>query len=309
MINVNNLKTKVASKDKKFFTMVGGVLLAVFVIVSSIFAYGIYAQGWADSTTKAYSKFVPYPAAGVNGRWIRYSSFLEEVDSLKRYYTAVQKVDYNKEEGKKRLQENRTQVMDQLVQGVLIQQQAKKYKVSVSGKDVDSEYNKIIEANGGKDKINKIINDYYGWDTAKFKEKIRSDLLKQRLQEKVSKDEVITAASKKEAENVLAKVKAGEDFAELAKKFSQDTTASNGGDLGMFARGTMVKEFEDVAFTLKAGETSGLVKSQFGYHIIKVDEKTDDKIRARHILIKTKDYNSWLDDLQKEAKVKKYIKV
>jgi peptidyl-prolyl cis-trans isomerase D len=84
------------------------------------------------------------------------------------------------------------------------------------------------------------------------------------------------AAVKKQAEDLLAKVKGGGDFAALATKFSEDTeSAKKGGDLDYFGRGRMVKEFEDAAFALKPGEISGLVKSQFGYHIIKLVDKKD----------------------------------
>lgn len=82
------------------------------------------------------------------------------------------------------------------------------------------------------------------------------------------------AAVKKQAEDLLAKLKGGADFAETAKKFSEDeSNAGKGGDLGFFDRQTMVKEFTDAAFGLEPGQMSGLVKTQFGYHIIKTIAK------------------------------------
>ena len=78
--------------------------------------------------------------------------------------------------------------------------------------------------------------------------------------------------AKKKAEEILAMVKEGKPFEELAKKHSQDQgTAEEGGDLGFFARGQMVKPFEEVAFALNPGEVSDVVETQFGFHIIRVD--------------------------------------
>ena len=74
-------------------------------------------------------------------------------------------------------------------------------------------------------------------------------------------------------EPVLKQVKAGGDFAELAKKNSEDGSAPAGGDLNYFGPGQMVPEFEKVAFAMKPGETSDIVESQFGYHIIKVTDR------------------------------------
>lgn len=68
---------------------------------------------------------------------------------------------------------------------------------------------------------------------------------------------------------VLEKLKKGESFARLAEEYSMDGTRKRGGDLGYFGRGVMVREFEDAAFKLNKGETSGPVKTQFGYHIIR----------------------------------------
>jgi peptidyl-prolyl cis-trans isomerase D len=81
-------------------------------------------------------------------------------------------------------------------------------------------------------------------------------------------------AVRAQAETVLKEARGGADFAELARKHSQDeSNAQNGGDLDFFGRGRMVPEFDQVAFTLEAGQISDLVKTQFGFHIIKVTEK------------------------------------
>jgi len=88
-------------------------------------------------------------------------------------------------------------------------------------------------------------------------------------------------AAEKKAEDVLAQLKAGGDFAALAKKYSDDTaSAENGGSLGWIQRGRTVPEFEKAAFSLKKGETSGLVQSTYGFHIIRVDDKQDAHLKS-----------------------------
>ena len=79
--------------------------------------------------------------------------------------------------------------------------------------------------------------------------------------------------AEKKARDILKKARAGEDFAALARKYSEDSSASSGGDLGCFPRGQMVKEFEDSAFSLPVGAVSDLVKTRFGFHIIKVKDQ------------------------------------
>jgi peptidyl-prolyl cis-trans isomerase D len=86
-------------------------------------------------------------------------------------------------------------------------------------------------------------------------------------------------AVEKRAQKVLASARKGDDFADLARKHSEDTSASKGGDLGYFGRSDMVKPFADAAFSLEEGEISDLVRSRFGFHIIKVEHIQQDLVR------------------------------
>lgn len=87
--------------------------------------------------------------------------------------------------------------------------------------------------------------------------------------------------AKEKAEDILIKIKSGEDFVKLASDMSDDPgSKSKGGDLGFFSRGRMIKPFEDTAFSLKPGEVSNVIETQFGYHIIKVEEKKDEAIET-----------------------------
>ncbi|KPL10335.1 hypothetical protein AMJ71_03370 [candidate division TA06 bacterium SM1_40] len=98
--------------------------------------------------------------------------------------------------------------------------------------------------------------------------------------------EEMEKAAKERAEAILALVKEGQDFAMLARRFSEDPgSAPQGGDLGYFGRGEMVPEFETAAFDLQPGEVSGLVQTVFGYHILKCEEKEADRVRISHILV------------------------
>jgi len=111
-----------------------------------------------------------------------------------------------------------------------------------------------------------------------------------------------------DAMDLIKRIKEGEDFASLAKTYSEDPgTRDKGGDLGFFTRGTMVKPFEEAAFSAKVGEVVGPVKSPYGLHIIKVEEKKREngqwKVRARHILLKYVPSNQTRDEVKTEATI------
>jgi peptidyl-prolyl cis-trans isomerase C len=214
----------------------------------------------------------------------------QQVDSLKKRFP-------NEEEFKAALKEmkiSEDELKSQIRKGMAIQQFVDKDLV----KDV-----KVSE---------KEVEDFYKNNPDMFKqpEQVRAShiLIKVDAQaDKSAKDE-----ANKKIKEVQKKLEAGEDFADLAKAYSEGPSKVNGGDLGYFGRGRMVKPFEDAVFKLKPGEVSGMVETPFGYHLIKVVDKKpasvvsyeDAKGRIAQYLeqnIKEKVLERNLEDMRKKA--------
>ena len=203
-------------------------------------------------------------------------------------------------------------VIDQLVGYKLLVQEAKARKVVVADADVDARIAEVkkqfpsedlfiqtlidrkmtldqIKADARRDmSIARLIEaeiaprvavkpgqveEFYKSNPEKFAqpEQVRASHILIRTEENA--DAATKAQAKAKAQQILKDVKAGKDFATLARQHSQDGSAVNGGDLGFFPQGQMVGPFNDAAFSLKPGATSDLVETQFGYHIIRVAEK------------------------------------
>ena len=127
-----------------------------------------------------------------------------------------------------------------------------------------------------------------------------------------SSSETNRKAKLEQAKKVLNEIRKGGDFAEFAMEYSEDVSASDGGDVGFVVRGKMVREFEEAVFNLKPGQISDVVETEFGYHIIKVEEvvsgKTltlkDAKERVSTVLAMKKQkqgYEDWMGELKKAA--------
>ena len=85
----------------------------------------------------------------------------------------------------------------------------------------------------------------------------------------------ILVETEEECNNLKAQIESGTDFAELAAEHSQCPSGQQGGDLGSFSPGQMVKEFDDVVFSAEVGKVQGPVKTQFGYHLVEVTNRTE----------------------------------
>lgn len=231
------------------------------------------------------------------------------------------------------------QATQTLVTDKIIALEAEKQKIKVDKKEIDKVMSKYEEQYGGKKAFQQYL-DYYNLTIEKVRENEEKTLLLNKILEKrikisdsdiktyfeenketLNEPEKVRAShilvdSEKEANDILAKIKNGEDFAKLAKELSKDPgSASNGGDLDFFARGAMVEPFENEAFSLKIGEMSAKpVKTKNGYHIIKVTDKKeakeanlkDSKNKIKETLFEQKkesEYNAWVEEKFKEYKV------
>ncbi len=139
----------------------------------------------------------------------------------------------------------------------------------------------------------------YANDTLQQKVKATDDEIKEYLAKNPQPD--TEKESHDKAQAVLQRIRGGEDFAKLAQEFGTDGTKDKGGDLGWFGPGQMHPDFEKAAFALKPGEVSELVKTPYGYHIIKLEErktetvegKPKEMVRARHILFRDPNSNPY----------------
>lgn len=297
--------------DKKTVGLIVGGVVAVLVLVIIGFGVSIYKYKQTNRAVRIVASVVPYPVSSVNGNVIwnttSYKDYLFELASVKKFYTS-QGQDLNSADGKKKLDQLKKDRIKQQEDNVLAAQAARKYKIVVTNKEVDAEFNELVKNAGGIDKVKTTLTKLYGWTVNDFRDKVRESLVQKKLGEKIAADPALNGGAQKQAEDILKQVKAGGDFAELAKKYSQDGSASNGGDLGFFGKGQMVPEFEQAAFALETGAVSGIVKTQYGYHIIKVTDKKDDQVKASHILIKGTDLESWLKAQRTKAKIKQYFR-
>jgi foldase protein PrsA len=192
--------------------------------------------------------------------------------------------------------QNGQQALDSLISQKIVEIEAKKQNITVSDEEIQKEMEKYYEYYGGEEGfIQTLAASGYSIEdikkdmalTVKIKKlmepriSITDDEIKAYFdenkasfaQEKQVKASHILVDTEAKAKEIKQKLANGEDFAQLAKDNSTDTQSKdNGGELGFFSSGQMVKEFETAAFALKVGEISDPVKTEYGYHIIKVEE-------------------------------------
>ncbi len=278
-------------------------------------------------------------AAVVNGDVIYTTELASEANALAQQYG----VNLSSKTGEKQRAEISRAVLDQLIEQRLIMQLARGRGAVATETQIDARLQEIKRNFATEDAFADALKQR-GLSVQKLRDRLRTDVTVRNLFPKVgtaavSDEEVdayfrehrkefdrpeqvharhILLASEAEAKLVAAKLQRGEKFEDLARQFSTDPgSKQQGGDLGFVNRGATVPEFDRVAFALQSGQTSGIVKSQFGYHIIQVLEhraaqptkfdEVRDQIRAQ-LLSKKQEaaFGEWLKQMKAQANIKRF---
>jgi peptidyl-prolyl cis-trans isomerase C len=230
-----------------------------YILLFSIFL-SIYSTG-CGSKLSGQDKIL----ATVGNKFITLNDFKHKFAKLPPYYQAMA------EKNKKTLFD------DMLVESLFLEDAIRK------GLDRDKEVRDILEEAKKKIIIAKLVKTEVDdkikiseEDMKKYYEEHKDDFKKPEMW----RASHILVASEGEAKEIQALLSSGKSFQDLAKEKSIDTTASRGGDVGYFRKGQVVPEFENICFNLKPGEVSGIVHTQFGYHIIKLTDKKNETIQS-----------------------------
>lgn len=269
------------------------------VLAAMLLAFSLFACNKPATTEQGKSEGTVL--ADVNGNVITTQDFKNEVDRLPPYLKPM----VQSPEGKKEL-------LDSMIVREIILEQAKKDGIDKSKEVADRLEDlrkRLIVETYLKKKVEQEaqvsdadLKKYYDENKDKFKtgEQVRASH--------------ILVKTEKEAQDILAQLKNGAKFEDLAKKYSTDATSAKGGDLGWFSKGAMVPEFDKVVFGMKEGQVSGIVKTQFGYHIIKVTgirpagirsfDEVKEQIKSTLLPSKQQEiFQKMKEDLKKNAKV------
>ncbi len=240
------------------------------------------------------------------------------------------------------VKENGKATLDFLISSKIIDLELKKENIKITEEEIEKEVEIISEHYGGKENFEQML-EMYGQSFEDVKGNIEKNLQIKKLLEasiEITEEEIqnyfeenkesfdekeqvnashILVEDEETAKEVKDKLAAGEDFSKLASEYSTDeSNKDNGGSLGFFERGEMVAEFEEVAFSAEIGKISEPVKTNFGYHIIKVEDKKDaveanyedSKEKIRELLFEQKipeAYGEWYQLKSQDYKIENLL--
>ena len=315
----NNLSTrlKVFEKPKKFYIKIAGFIILGLILITAAIGFGIYNLGWQGEAITKISKIIPYPSAIIKTpcgyKNVSLANFNFDQKAINHFYEQKKQTDKNFVIPE--TNQITTDIYEKELKNKLLECFAKQKGVLVSPEQIQTEMEKTILQAGSREALEEITKNLYNWDLETFKQKVLYVyLLEGNLSKALRDDPEVNLEALKKAEEIYKQVEtAPQNFYTLAKKYSEDTESRHhGGDLNWIEKGQLNEAIETAAFNLEVGQTSEILQTPAGYHIIKItDKKTGlqgiDQVRISHILIKTRDIENWLDEKLKESKIYKFI--
>jgi parvulin-like peptidyl-prolyl isomerase len=286
-------------------------LSLLIVVVIAFFTYCLLALYKFQSTsTFVYriTQVVPFPVAKAGPRFVSYENYLFELRHYIHYSINQQRIDTSSEAWRQEITAFRKRAMQRVIDYAYIKELAQKHKVSVSDSELDDAVALVRSQNrlGSSDQVfADVLKEFWGWSVADFRRELKQQMLAQKVVA------TLDATTKKRADEVYARLQQGEDFAALAKQYSDDTnTREGGGEFGMAVSQTdrdLPPKLVDTLFKLKVGETSQVVSTGTGLEIIKLNSVEGDKVRFSHILFTYKPVDTYVEPLRSKDKPKQFI--
>jgi len=272
------------------------------VVVIAFFVYSIIALYRFQTTSSFYyrvTQVVPFPIAKAGSRYVAYENYLFELRHYIHYYQTQQRVDFNSDSGRQQLEEFRKRAMSRVVDDAYVKQIAEEKDISVSDRELADTIRLVRTQNrlGSNDQVfADVLKEFWGWSVNDFRRELRQQMLAQKVISTLDTD------THNRAEEVYRRLQNGEDFAALAKQYSEDpNTRDNGGDFG-FAIGqsdrALSPQVIDALFKLKPGELSPLVNTGTGLEILKLKDTDGNKVHASHIVFSFKSLDTYLQPLK-----------
>lgn len=291
--------------------------MALGVAIGSAILVGCSGQIPSPGTPEATATTGEGLAAVINGEPITMDDYQKQVYQVEAFFQQ-EGLDLESEEGRERLAQARRQVLEQMIDQVLIRQAAVEMEVSISDAELESNIQEIVEQSGGEEQFNQSLQateTSYDDFRQMLLDQLLSEAVFSALTESVSSvgEQVharhILLPTKERAEEVLARLEGGEDFAFLAREYSEDISSrESGGDMGFFPRGVMPPEVEGGAFSLAVGEISGIIESPFGFHILQVLEKEEREIAVEIFEnLRQQTFMKWLEERRESATIERLV--
>lgn len=303
-------------KDKK--VKISTLAYSVALITAGLLVFTgviIYGFGMNNILTQKAARIFPYPAGVIDGaHFITINNLEKNVQVARKFYESQDflngepNVDFTTADGEKKLKIKEKEVLTKMIENRVIEILANQRGIKLTREEVAREVQERIVSSKDRQDFADNLQRLYGWSLADFETKlVKPDLYKERLAENVRQGEKNNIKAKQKIDQALAELQAKKDFGEVAKNYSEGESAKNGGELGWFSADQMLPEISLTAYGLKKGETSDVIESALGYHIIQVEDKKtengNDKVRLKQIFTRTLNFADWLLEQEKNMRI------